>query len=109
MQNLLPTQLMEFLGTEPQAVLLDVRQDWELLLGQIKPPGARTLDIDMPELPRRLSEIDDTQPIVCICHHGVRSAQAVAFLERQGFERVYNLDGGIDAWSLEVDPGVPRY
>ncbi|HEX7441134.1 MAG TPA: rhodanese-like domain-containing protein, partial [Caldimonas sp.] len=46
---------------------------------------------------------------VCICHHGARSAQVVAFLERQGFESVYNLAGGIDAWSLQVDPEVPRY
>lgn len=50
-----------------------------------------------------------TQPIVCICHHGVRSAQVVAFLERQGFGAVYNLAGGIDAWSQQIDADVPRY
>jgi len=48
-------------------------------------------------------------PIVCICHHGVRSAQVVAFLDRLGFDSAYNLAGGIDAWSQLVDPGVPRY
>jgi rhodanese-related sulfurtransferase len=67
----------------------------------------------MNEVSGRLDELDDTgtraQPVVCICHHGMRSAQVVAFLERQGFEAVYNLAGGIDAWSEQVDAGVPRY
>ena len=57
----------------------------------------------------RLAELDPAQPVVCICHHGARSAQVVAFLERQGFAAVYNLAGGVDAWSGEVDPAVPRY
>ena len=48
-------------------------------------------------------------PIACICHHGARSAQVVAFLLQQGFDDVYNLAGGIDAWSTQVDPAVPRY
>ena len=49
------------------------------------------------------------QPIVCICHHGARSAQVVAFLQQQGYDDVYNLAGGVDAWSALVDPSVPRY
>ena len=57
----------------------------------------------------RLAELDPAQPILCICHHGMRSAQVVAFLERAGFDSVYNLAGGIDAWSARVDPAVPRY
>jgi rhodanese-related sulfurtransferase len=63
----------------------------------------------MGEVPRRLAEIDRTRPVVCICHHGMRSAQVVAFLQRQGFDEAYNLSGGIDAGSLRVDPGVPCY
>ena len=63
----------------------------------------------MREIPSRLAELDPAQPVVCICHHGARSAQVVAFLERSGFESVYNLAGGIDAWSQDVDPSVARY
>jgi rhodanese-related sulfurtransferase len=63
----------------------------------------------MNDIPARLAELDPAQPVVCICHHGARSAQVVAFLERQGFDAVYNLAGGSDAWSLQVDSSVPRY
>jgi rhodanese-related sulfurtransferase len=63
----------------------------------------------MHEIPSRLAELDPAQPVVCICHHGARSAQVVAFLQRHGHHDAYNLDGGIDAWSALVDPSVPRY
>ena len=54
-------------------------------------------------------ELDPAQPVVCICHHGVRSAQVVAFLQRHGHAQAYNLAGGVDAWSTQVDHAVPRY
>jgi rhodanese-related sulfurtransferase len=63
----------------------------------------------MQTVPQRLDELAEVQPIVCICHHGMRSAQVVAFLQRQGHAQVYNLAGGVDAWSAQVDPAVPRY
>ncbi len=109
MQSLQPTELTTFLQGEPQAQLLDVREPWELQLCRLVVPGARALDIPMQEVPGRLHDIDPTQPVVCICHHGMRSAQVVAFLQRQGYEHAYNLTGGIDAWSTQVDAGVPRY
>jgi len=90
-------------------LLLDVREPWECAIASIRLPGAETLNVPMGQIPRRLDELDPAQPILCICHHGVRSAQVVAFLERAGFQSVYNLAGGIDAWSTRVDPGVPRY
>jgi rhodanese-related sulfurtransferase len=90
-------------------LLLDVREPWEFALAAIRIDGLRTLHIPMNEIPGRLDELDAVQPVVCICHHGMRSAQVVAFLERQGFEAAYNLAGGIDAWSAQVDAGVPRY
>lgn len=94
-------------------LLLDVREPWEFALAAIQVDGLRTVHVPMNEIPGRLDELDDSrtraQPVVCICHHGMRSAQVVAFLERQGFEAVYNLAGGIDAWSEQVDAGVPRY
>lgn len=90
-------------------LLLDVREPWEVRLAAIQLPGASTLNLPMGQIPQRLGELDPAQPILCICHHGMRSAQVVAFLERAGFDSVYNLAGGIDAWSAQVDPSVPRY
>ena len=92
-----------------RALLLDVREPWEIERAAIRLPGVPSKDIPLAHIPDRMGELDPSQPIVCICHHGVRSLQVVAFLERQGFESVYNLAGGIDAWSVEVDPTVPRY
>jgi rhodanese-related sulfurtransferase len=56
-----------------------------------------------------VGELDPDQPIVCICHHGVRSASVAQALDRLGFDAVYNLVGGLDRWSREVDPAFPRY
>ncbi len=90
-------------------LLLDVREPWEFALAAINIPGLETRTMPMGNVPAQLNQLDPTQPVVCICHHGMRSAQVVAFLERQGFEAAYNLAGGIDAWSQQVDPQVPRY
>jgi len=113
MQQLAVTDLADFCaaqlaaGTAP--VLLDVREAWEVALAAIHVDGATALHIPMGEVPRRLAEIDRTRPVVCICHHGMRSAQVVAFLAHQGAGPVYNLAGGVDAWSARVDPAVARY
>ena len=90
-------------------LLLDVRESWEFEIAAIRVEGLRTLHIPMNALPDRLDELDAAQPVVCICHHGVRSAQVVAFLERRGFDAVYNLAGGIAAWTAQVDAEVPAY
>ena len=90
-------------------LLLDVREPWEFALAAIAVDGLETRLMPMNSVPVRLGELDPAQPVVCICHHGARSAQVVAFLEREGFEAVYNLGGGVDAWSVQVDPAVPRY
>jgi rhodanese-related sulfurtransferase len=109
MQSLRVEQLQAFVGAHPGATLLDVRQPWEVELARIELAGAQALHIPMDELPARLAELNPAQPIVCICHHGVRSAQVVAFLQHQGHEQAYNLAGGVDAWSTQVDRDVPRY
>jgi rhodanese-related sulfurtransferase len=93
----------------PPLLLLDVREGWEVQLAPVSVNGLRCLHIPMNDIAARLAELDPAQPVVCICHHGARSAQVVAFLERQGFDAVYNLAGGSEAWSLQVDASVPRY
>ena len=96
-------------GADRRPLLLDVREPWEVAIAAIALPGADSRNLPLMQLPERLAGLDRAQPVVCICHHGVRSRQAVAFLVQHGFESVYNLAGGIEAWSMEVDPAVARY
>jgi rhodanese-related sulfurtransferase len=87
--------------------LIDVREEEEWALGRL--PGAELLPLSQfgALYPERL--IDPAQPLLIYCHHGGRSARATEFLLRQGYTDVTNVAGGIDAWSLEIDPSVPRY
>ena len=104
-------EVAAFVAAHPDArpVLLDVREAWEVQTARLDLPGVTTLHIPMGTLPARLHELPRSQPILGLCHLGARSLQCVAFLQRQGFADVYNLAGGIDAWSREVDATVPRY
>ena len=90
-------------------MLLDVREPWEAALAHIDLPGLDQRLMPVGQVGQHWEDLDPAQPVVCYCHHGVRSLQVVAFLQRQGFDSVYNLAGGIDAWSQDVDPSVPRY
>ena len=85
--------------------VLDVREPWEVEIARID--GAQL--IPMSEVPGRLAELARDEPVAVLCHSGGRSARVAAFLADQGFARVANVAGGIDAWSLEVDPSIPRY
>lgn len=102
-------ELQALCAAEVRPLLLDVREPWEAQLAHIRIDGIDSRLIPMGQIPGRLDELDPLQPVVCYCHHGMRSLQVVAFLQRQGFESVYNLAGGIDAWSQEADASVPRY
>lgn len=86
-------------------VLLDCREDRELRIASL--PGAH--HIPMHQIPDRLAELDPRSEFVIFCHTGIRSMHVAAFLMERGFTRVTNMTGGIDAWSLRVDSGVPRY
>lgn len=96
-------------GAGHRPLLLDVREPWEVAIAAIALPGADGRNVPLMQLPEQCDGIDRSQPVVCICHHGVRSRQAVAFLMQHGFDSVYNLAGGIEAWSMEVDPATARY
>ncbi len=86
-------------------VLLDVREPDELATASI--PWATA--IPMGEVPQRSSELPHDKPIAVMCHGGGRSARVTAFLNQNGFPGAVNVAGGIDAWSVEIDPSVPRY
>jgi len=107
-----PAQLADWIAAQQGAgtpLVLDVREPWELQTASVAPQDFELLTIAMGDLPARLDELDPARPIACLCHHGVRSLRVAVFLAHQGFERVANITGGIDAWSCEHDSGVPRY
>lgn len=87
-------------------VLVDVREPLEVQMASIE--GA--VLIPMGEVKSRVhQELDPESHIVVLCHHGARSLSVTAWLRREGFEKVQSIAGGIDAWSREIDPTVPRY
>lgn len=99
-------ELRRQLSSEHAPLLLDVREPWEYATAQI--PNS-TL-IPMNEIPARaFNELDEDQPIAVLCHHGARSLSVANWLRGQGFEKAQSVAGGIDAWSREIDPTVPRY
>ena len=85
--------------------LVDVREPWELNICSM--PDA--ISVPMRAIPARYLELPKDQEIVVMCHHGVRSQQVANYLERQGFTRLNNLVGGINAWAHEIDPKMPTY
>lgn len=100
--------LQEHAGARP--VVLDVREPWELQVASVRPaPAFELVAIPMGSVPARLAELDPERPVACLCHHGARSLRVAAYLVQQGFGAVANVAGGIDAWSAERDPAVPRY
>lgn len=90
-------------GEKP--LLLDVREGWEVNLCAID----GSLHIPMGQIPMRLKELDPNQEIVVVCHHGIRSNQVAHYLARNGFTRLYNLAGGVDAWAREIDKRMHTY
>lgn len=107
MRSVTPEELARLLGSDAAPKLLDVREADEHAFCAL--PASRLLPLS--ELAERADELDDWRDgdVVVYCHHGVRSAHAIAYLSSLGFTRLANLTGGIDRWSAEVDPRVPRY
>lgn len=85
--------------------LVDVREMWEFNKARI----SGSILIPMREVAARVAELDNHADIIVICHHGGRSMQVASFLEREGFPRVHNLTGGVDAWARAIDPSMPTY
>ncbi|MET0975597.1 MAG: ThiF family adenylyltransferase [Leifsonia sp.] len=104
-RSLTAAELRDALASDDAPLLLDVREDWEAAIAEL--PGS--VRIPLGDLAGRVSELDPDAAIVVYCHLGVRSARAIAVLEQSGFQRVAHLDGGIEAWSMDVDPAIRRY
>ena len=105
--NISAPELAEWLNdaNKTAPLLLDVRELAELQICQI----AASLHIPMGDIPSRFNELDPDAPIVCICHHGMRSMQVARFLAQHDFSNVMNLTGGVHAWALQIEPTMATY
>ena len=101
-----PQQLAQMLKNGEPVRLIDVREPFEQQLGRL---GDAEL-IPMRSIPQYLVALEDEErPMVVFCHHGVRSLQVICWLREQGVENCWSLTGGLDRWSVEIDPDVGRY
>jgi len=107
MKQITPAELAAWVAdkSRPKPLLLDVREPWEFQTCSI----AGSLHVPMGEIPSRAGELDPSGDVVVICHHGGRSMQVAMFLEKNGFPKMHNLAGGVDAWARSVDPAMPVY
>jgi len=100
-----PAELKKKLDAGERLLLVDVREQWEWDVCRIE--GAKL--IPMRTIPANLQALDVEEPVICYCHHGMRSLDVAAWLRKQGVESAQSLAGGIERWSAEIDPKVPRY
>lgn len=107
MQQISASQLDEWLKDETRIkpFLLDVREPWEFDICHVR--GSSLMPVG--NVSQRIRELDMDAETVVICHHGVRSFEVAMFLEQQGFAKVINLHGGVEAWAQQADPSMPTY
>jgi len=107
MQSVRPVDLHDWLQDAGRSApgILDVREAWETALCSL--PGC--VDLPLSQGIGALEQLPRDRDWVVLCHHGMRSSQVAMIMERSGFPRVYNLDGGIDAWARTVEPSMARY
>ncbi len=106
MRELTATALRDLLETaDPRPLLLDVREAWEFEICHL----VDSVLLPMRQIPTVVPKLNPQQDIVVICHHGIRSRLVVEYLEQSGFDRVFNLAGGVAEWAREVDPTMPTY
>jgi rhodanese-related sulfurtransferase len=104
-QTISPYELAKRLQNGATVNLIDVREPLEHEIASIE--GARLLPLS--QFNQWIDDLKPDEEIILMCHHGIRSANVCVFLARNGFEKVFNLEGGIDLWSKTVNPNVPRY
>jgi rhodanese-related sulfurtransferase len=100
-----PAEVKARLDKGEHLILIDVREPWEHALCRIE--GAK--HVPLGALAASLNTLPDVDEVICYCHHGMRSLDAATWLRFQGIEKAKSLAGGIERWSVEVDPKVPRY
>jgi rhodanese-related sulfurtransferase len=105
-EDLSPREFLERRAAGADMTLLDVREDWET---HVAPVPSRVVHIPMGQIAGRLGELDPHTATVVICRSGVRSLEVAQLLAARGFSPVFNLVGGILAWSKDIDPQIPQY
>lgn len=104
-ENISPTEFAARRDADDSWQLLDVREPWEIEIASVP----QSIRIPMADIPSRQTELEAAQPVAVLCHSGGRSAKVADFLATQGFSRVANIAGGIDAWAQELDDSLARY
>jgi rhodanese-related sulfurtransferase len=104
-RSLAPRDAARLLAETPGVRVLDVRESWERRAGSLP----RSFPLDPARLEEILGHWPKETPILLYCHFGIRSVDAAAYLAQQGFIEIYTLQGGVDAWSQEIDGSIPRY
>ena len=103
-----PAEAQRRMADQEGAILLDVREPDEFAIARLE--GSCLIPMQtIPAQLQKLDEMADNKTLLVLCHHGVRSLQVVAWLRQQGIEDCYSVAGGIDRWSRELDPSIPRY
>jgi rhodanese-related sulfurtransferase len=100
-----PREVSQRIERGDRFLLVDVREKWEYEAAHI----AGSVLVPLRELPTHLGQLTAAGDVVCLCHHGVRSMDAAAWLRSKGVPGARSMAGGIDRWTTEVDPLVPRY
>lgn len=100
-----PREVQALLENGKKFHFVDVREKWEYDTSRIE----GTTLIPLREIPQNLPRLEEAGEIVLLCHHGMRSLDAAAWLRSQGVTGARSMAGGIDRWAVEVDPAVPRY
>jgi rhodanese-related sulfurtransferase len=103
--NISPSEVVQKLEKKQVFTLLDVREYSELQICSLK----EAIHIPMAQIPAKMSLLSKHEDLIVFCHMGVRSRQVINYLRQNGFTRLFNLRGGVDRWSVEVDPNVRRY
>lgn len=104
MQRMNAPQLAGYLA-DAKPLLLDVREPWEFEICHID----GSINLPMSQVPQQLERFETAPEIVVICHHGIRSLQVASYLQQSCTGKLINLEGGVDAWAREVDPGMALY
>jgi rhodanese-related sulfurtransferase len=86
-------------------LLLDVREPWEFDICHID----GSINIPMGQIPQQLTQLQEADEIIVICHHGIRSRNVITYLQQQSIDGLVNLDGGVEAWARDIDPDMPVY
>ncbi|MGA7622442.1 MAG: rhodanese-like domain-containing protein [Candidatus Acidiferrales bacterium] len=100
-----PREVKDLLARNAEVLFVDVREQWEYDAAHIE----GSVLIPMREIPANLPRLERADEAVLFCHHGIRSLDAAAWLRTQGVEGARSMAGGIERWSNEIDPNVPRY